>query len=165
MKKFLLIPIAVLALVVSGCTNTATQKNTSNSPKVTKVAATSYQDLNKTNQKNLQFKFNPIKIKSSSDGTLNYKIALTITNQTKKAVQFDLDKFGIYTSQQKIVKADKSGTLILKAGQTKTINNLMTKVNEKSFVGGSYFIYANKDHKLADIIFAKASNDSKTETK
>lgn len=159
MKKFLLIPVVVLTLIISGCTSASSQKNTSSSSTTTKVSGTPYQKLNKASQKQLQFKFDPIKIKSSADGTLNYNINLTITNRTKKSVHFDLAKFGIYTSQKKIVKANKTGILILKAGQTKTINKLMTKVNEKSFIGGSYFIYANQDHKLADIVFAKASTN------
>lgn len=153
-KSFILIMGLFLLAMITGCSNTP-----SNMTQPQKIG-TPYQKLNKTNQSKLHFIFQTQQLKQSTNNNLKYNISIEISNYTKKTVRFDKSKFGIYTAQKNTVKSKKHGSLVLKPNQTKTINKLMINISEKDLVGGSYFIYLNKDHKLADIIFAKALNSN-----
>jgi len=165
MKKGLLISTSILLiLLATGCSNHTT-KTTSSKTTTTKVAQktapVSYQKLTSSAKKQLAFKF------QEDPADSGYDISMKVTNKTKKTVKFDRAKFMILVSNSDSVSSAKTGTFTLKAGQTKTVDQLFQNVNEQILTNNNYFIYSNKNNKLAKINFKPANtnvDDTTTKT-
>jgi len=156
MKKVLTIGTSILfILLATGCSNT--KKITSVKSASAQTVSIYYQDLSKTDKKKLKFKFSEAQDETADNyADPVYVISVKITNKTNKTVKFDKSKFLVFTTEQTKFTSNKTGILTLKPGQSKSINQLIEGVAEQSLVGGgSYFIYLNKDNKLAEANFAK----------
>jgi outer membrane murein-binding lipoprotein Lpp len=159
MKKGLILTVvAAAALLVTGCSNTASKSTRQNETKTTRTTSESsfYDSLSAKDKKNLKFKF-----REAQDETADnkadpvYVVSMKVTNKTDKTVKFDQSKFLIFVNEETKFTSAKTGTLTLKPGQSKTVNQLFENVAEQALVGGgSQFLYLNKDNKLANANFA-----------
>ncbi|AYP98393.1 hypothetical protein DVR01_02970 [Limosilactobacillus fermentum] len=160
----------MLTLLLSGCTtNSSSQKETSSSSKTsTRTIKTIYfQNLSNSAKRNVKFTF-----KLDQDDTeVNtadpvYVVSATIKNNTNKNIKFDQSKFICVLPSNKII-SDKTGTLTIKAGETKSINQLFQKMPEQGTLGDGYIEYLNSDNKLAYTKFTHniASSNNLTEQK
>ncbi|WP_300558303.1 hypothetical protein [Companilactobacillus sp.] len=163
MKKGLILTVvAAAALLVTGCSNTASKSTRQNDTKTTRTTSESsfYDSLSAKDKKNLQFKF-----REAQDETADnkadpvYVVSMKVTNKTDKTVKFDQSKFLIFVNEETKFTSAKTGTLTLKPGQSKTVNQLFENVAEQALVGGgSQFLYLNKDNKLANADFTINGN-------
>lgn len=164
MKKGIFIPIlAFFLLVIAGCSSNQAGKTVHggsiSKQSVTKVKKVFYDELSKKDKRNMKFKFTEAEDETADNfADPVYVLSMKVTNKTKKVVKFDKSKFIVYTSPQTKFQSVKSGTLVVKPGQTKKIHQLFEGVAEQSLVGsGSEFIYLNKDNRLAAANFTKGT--------
>ncbi|AKP67811.1 hypothetical protein [Companilactobacillus ginsenosidimutans] len=155
MKKIIWFVGLVVLLVLSGCSadNSNSSNNSSNKSTTTKSASTKYyQNLSKADKKNVKFTFKQAQDETSDNiADPVFIVSMTVNNKTDKSIKFDLSKFIVYADETHKTTSAKSGTLTLKPGRKKEVNQLFEGVGEQSLVGGgSYFIYLNLDNKLAD---------------
>lgn len=160
----------MLTLLLSGCTtNSSSQKETSSSSKTsTRTIKTSYfQNLSNSAKRNVKFTFK-LNQDDTEDNTADpvYVVSATIKNNTNKNIKFDQSKFICVLPSNKII-SDKTGTLTIKAGETKSINQLFQKMPEQGTLGNGYIEYLNSDNKLAYTKFTHniASSNNLTEQK
>ncbi|PNW61823.1 hypothetical protein ACZ99_16350 [Lactobacillus sp. ATCC 15578] len=170
MKKSLILSATMLTLLLSGCTtNSSSQKETSSSSKTsTRTIKTSYfQNLSNSAKRNVKFTFK-LNQDDTEDNTADpvYVVSATIKNNTNKNIKFDQSKFICVLLSNKII-SDKTGTLTIKAGETKSINQLFQKMPEQGTLGNGYIEYLNSDNKLAYTKFTHniASSNNLTEQK
>lgn len=170
MKKSLILSATMLTLLLSGCTtNSSNQKESSSSSKTsTRTVKTSYfQNLSNSAKRNVKFTFK-LNQDDTEDNTADpvYVVSATIKNNTNKNIKFDQSKFICVLPSNKII-SDKTGTLTIKAGETKSINQLFQKMPEQGTLGDGYIEYLNSDNKLAYTKFTHniASSNNLTEQK
>lgn len=171
MKKSLILSATMLTLLLGGCTNNSSsnQKESSSSPKSsTRTVKTSYfQNLSNSAKRNVKFTFK-LNQDDTEDNTADpvYVVSATIKNSTNKNIKFDQSKFICVLPSNKII-SDKTGTLTIKAGETKSINQLFQKMPEQGTLGEGYIEYLNSDNKLAYTKFTHniASSNNLTEQK
>lgn len=170
MKKSLILSATMLTLLLSGCTaNSSSQKESSSSSKTsTRTVKTSYfQNLSNSAKRNVKFTFK-LDQDDTEDNTADpvYVVSATIKNSTNKNIKFDQSKFICVLPSNKII-SDKTGTLTIKAGETKSINQLFQKMPEQGTLGDGYIEYLNSDNKLAYTKFTHniASSNNLTEQK
>lgn len=170
MKKGIFIPfLAFFLLVIAGCSSNQAGKTVHggsiSKQSVTKVKKVFYDELSKKDKRNMKFKFTEAEDETADNfADPVYVLSMKVTNKTKKVVKFDKSKFIVYTSPQTKFQSVKSGTLVVKPGQTKKIHQLFEGVAEQSLVGsGSEFIYLNKDNRLAAANFTKGTLGTKSD--
>lgn len=171
MKKSLILSATMLTLLLGGCTtnSSSNQKESSSSPKSsTRTVKTSYfQNLSNSAKRNVKFTFK-LNQDDTEDNTAGpvYVVSATIKNSTNKNIKFDQSKFICVLPSNKII-SDKTGTLTIKAGETKSINQLFQKMPEQGTLGEGYIEYLNSDNKLAYTKFTHniASSNNLTEQK
>lgn len=171
MKKSLILSATMLTLLLGGCTtnSSSNQKESSSSPKSsTRTVKTSYfQNLSNSAKRNVKFTFK-LNQDDTEDNTADpvYVVSATIKNSTNKNIKFDQSKFICVLPSNKII-SDKTGTLTIKAGETKSINQLFQKMPEQGTLGEGYIEYLNSDNKLAYTKFTHniASSNNLTEQK
>lgn len=97
-------------------------------------------------------------------GTSEYVLSMKVANKTKKNVKFDQSKFILISSGQHDQNSSTTGTLTVKPGQTKNINQLFENVGGQGLIGpDNEIIYLNKDNKVGTIQIDKAtSSDDQT---
>lgn len=148
----------MLTLLLSGCTtNSSSQKESNSSSKTsTRTVKTSYfQNLSSSAKRDVKFTFK-LNQDDTEDNTADpvYVVSATIKNNTNKNIKFDQSKFICVLPSNKII-SDKTGTLTIKAGETKSINQLFQKMPEQGTLGDGYIEYLNSDNKLAYTNFIK----------
>ncbi|MGY5269525.1 hypothetical protein [Lactiplantibacillus plantarum] len=158
MKKSLILSATMLTLLLSGCTtNSSSQKESNSSSKSsTRTVKTSYfQNLSSSAKRDVKFTFK-LNQDDTEDNTADpvYVVSATIKNNTNKNIKFDQSKFICVLPSNKII-SDKTGTLTIKAGETKSINQLFQKMPEQGTLGDGYIEYLNSDNKLAYTNFIK----------
>lgn len=170
MKKSLILSATMLTLLLSGCTtNSSSQKESNSSSKTsTRTVKTSYfQNLSSSAKRDVKFTFK-LNQDDTEDNTADpvYVVSATIKNNTNKNIKFDQSKFICVLPSNKII-SDKTGTLTIKAGETKSINQLFQKMPEQGTLGEGYIEYLNSDNKLAYTKFTHniASSNNLTEQK
>lgn len=159
MKKKWLLPImGLLLLVLTACSSNKTATTTTTKPK---VESAFYNDLKTQDKKKVQFKFS--ESQDETQDNLVYVVSMKVTNKTNKIVKFDQSKFLIFVDEQTKFKSAKKGTLTLRPGTSKTLNQLFENVSSQGLSGnGSEFIYLNKSNKLAGADFAKVKKTQQT---
>lgn len=155
MKKPLVLSLIALILLLGGCTTSSNQKESNNNSASSKSHAKSnvktsyFQNLSNKAKTNVKFTFK-LNQDETEDNTADpvYVISATIMNNTNQNIKFDQSKFICVLPSNKIV-TDKSGTLTIKAGEVKSINQLFQKIPEQGTLGDGYIEYLNSDNKLA----------------
>ncbi|MBS0941131.1 hypothetical protein JK197_15570 [Lactiplantibacillus plantarum] len=168
MKKSLILSATMLTLLLSGCTTNSSSQKESSSKTSTRTVKTSYfQNLSNSAKRNVKFTFK-LNQDDTEDNTADpvYVVSATIKNSTNKNIKFDQSKFICVLPSNKII-SDKTGTLTIKAGETKSINQLFQKMPEQGTLGDGYIEYLNSDNKLAYTKFTHniASSNNLTEQK
>ncbi|MBU7446383.1 hypothetical protein ACA590_16995 [Lactiplantibacillus plantarum] len=168
MKKSLILSATMLTLLLSGCTTNSSSQKESSSKTSTRTVKTSYfQNLSNSAKRNVKFTFK-LNQDDTEDNTADpvYVVSATIKNSTNKNIKFDQSKFICVLPSNKII-SDKTGTLTIKAGETKSINQLFQKMPEQGTLGDGYIEYLNSDNKLAYTKFTYniASSNNLTEQK
>ncbi|WEE35129.1 hypothetical protein [Lactiplantibacillus paraplantarum] len=168
MKKSLILSATMLTLLLSGCTTNSSNQKESSSKTSTRTVKTSYfQNLSNSAKRNVKFTFK-LNQDDTEDNTADpvYVVSATIKNNTNKNIKFDQSKFICVLPSNKII-SDKTGTLTIKAGETKSINQLFQKMPEQGTLGDGYIEYLNSDNKLAYTKFTHniASSNNLTEQK
>ncbi|PRO87189.1 hypothetical protein C6Y13_12080 [Lactiplantibacillus pentosus] len=168
MKKSLILSATMLTLLLSGCTTNSSSQKESSSKTSTRTVKTSYfQNLSNSAKRNVKFTFK-LNQDDTEDNTADpvYVVSATIKNSTNKDIKFDQSKFICVLPSNKII-SDKTGTLTIKAGETKSINQLFQKMPEQGTLGDGYIEYLNSDNKLAYTKFTHniASSNNLTEQK
>lgn len=158
----------MLTLLLSGCTTNSSSQKESSSKTSTRTVKTSYfQNLSNSAKRNVKFTFK-LNQDDTEDNTADpvYVVSATIKNSTNKNIKFDQSKFICVLPSNKII-SDKTGTLTIKAGETKSINQLFQKMPEQGTLGDGYIEYLNSDNKLAYTKFTHniASSNNLTEQK
>ncbi|MGA3272657.1 hypothetical protein [Lactiplantibacillus pentosus] len=166
MKKSLILSATMLTLLLSGCTTNSSSQKESSSKTSTRTVKTSYfQNLSNSAKRNVKFTFK-LNQDDTEDNTADpvYVVSATIKNSTNKNIKFDQSKFICVLPSNKII-SDKTGTLTIKAGETKSINQLFQKMPEQGTLGDGYIEYLNSDNKLAYTKFTYniASSNNLTE--
>lgn len=165
MKKSLFVVGLVSLLVLTGCsTNNNSESKTSNSDteKVSKTdSAKGYQKLGDKDKKNVKFKVTKDNDKDDQDNELS----LTINNKTKKDIKFNLAKFSLMSGSDKKASSEKEGTLTVKAGQKKIIDELFEDVSNDVLNGGNLSIqYLNSDNIVAQVDLGEKAATSQPDT-
>ncbi|AKP67751.1 hypothetical protein [Companilactobacillus ginsenosidimutans] len=157
MKKLILILLSVSLLFITvGCANNNTNQSKQGN-NTTSHESAYYEDLNKSDKKQILFKF-----KEYQDETKDniadpvFIVSTKITNKSNKTIIFDQSKFIIYVTSQMKITSNKSGTLKIKPNETKTINQMFVDVPEQSLVGDGYIMYLNSTNKLDNVSSLKA---------
>jgi len=160
MKKGLAVITSILLiLLITGCSKKPLSSKSTITSSQQQIVTKYYQNLSNADKKKLKFKFREDQDETKDNyADMVYDISVKITNNTDKIVKFDKSKFLVFSTEQTKFPATKTGILTLKPGQTKEVNQLIDGVGEQSLIGGgSYFIYLNKNNKLAEANFTKQS--------
>lgn len=161
-KKYrLLVATAALGvslLTMAGCSNGG-QSSTKSSDNTEKATAVYYQNLSKSDKKNVKFEF-----KLSQDETKDnsadpvYMVSMKVKNNSNKTIKFHEDKF-IYVLPEDKTLSKNDGTLTVKPDQTKNIDQLFDDIPEQGTLGDGVIEYLNSSNKLA---YAKFENNIAT---
>lgn len=153
MKKNLVYVGLVSALLLTGfsTTNGIAQAACTSSVKAAETKSSTceyYQKLDKAEQKKVEFTYTTTK----ADG--KYDVNAKIDNKSNKSVKLNLADICIYNKDGSKIKSAKTGSVIIKSGQTCTIKKLFTKVAESTLKSkNDCIIYMNPEHKLGTYSF------------
>jgi outer membrane murein-binding lipoprotein Lpp len=160
MKKLLWFVGFLSIVLLAGCSsnNESKSSNAENSEKT--VSSVFYQNLSNKDKKQMKFTFKADKDETNvGPGTSEYVLSMKVTNNTKKNVKFDQSKFILISSGQHNQNSSTTGTLTIKPGQTKNINQLFENVGGQGLIGpDNEIIYLNKDNKVGTIQIDKATS-------
>jgi len=162
MKKFLGIMLLGFVIVLSGCSlnqGYLSKKASANKTSMTKTAY--YQKLGEQEKKKVSFSFtiDPDETKDTV-ADYSYVVSMKVTNHGQKNLKFDQSKF-IYLLPDDKVYSEKSGILLVKKGQTKTVNQLFEDIPEQGTLGQGILEYLNRDNELAFAEFKDGKASSK----
>ncbi|KRL67228.1 hypothetical protein [Companilactobacillus versmoldensis] len=160
MKKSLFVVGLASLLVLTGCsTNNGSSSKTSNSDteKVSKVdSAKAYQKLSDNDKKDVKFEV-------KKDNDKDNDLTLTIRNNTKKDVKFNQAKFSLMQGDTKKASSVKKGSLIIKAGQEKVVDELFEDISDDILNDGNLNLqYMNGDNVVAQIDLGEKPANSAT---
>ncbi|MQS52638.1 hypothetical protein [Companilactobacillus mishanensis] len=154
MKKMGLIFTLLGLFIIVGCSNSSSEQ-LNNKVDSKSVESVFYQDLSKQDKKNVKFTF-----RENEDQTADeiadpvYVVSMTVKNNSNKTVKFNQSKFILIASGSTKFTSSKNGTLILKSGEQKSVDQLFENVGEQALVGGdNIFAYLNDSNKIGTAKF------------
>lgn len=109
------------------------------------VPEVNYTSLSTGDRAKVTFTFKANKNSDSAQAS----VAMTVTNQTSKTVQFDRSKFIISINPDTTVASKLTGLLALKPGKSKQLSNVFSQVSDQYFSGAGIFLYLNQHYPLA----------------
>ncbi|WP_125709360.1 hypothetical protein [Companilactobacillus zhongbaensis] len=132
---------------------TQSSKDSQSKSSQTKSETKYYQNLSNADKKKVTFSFKQDRDETAEDyADPVFVMSMTVKNKSDKTIKFDKSKFIFIHDKTYKINSDQTGTLTVKPGKTKVVNQLFENVPEQALVGiDGKVVYLNSQNKLKDI--------------